>query len=163
MTEGETLHAVLRALGRLEGKVSAVDEKFEVIAEGLKEDRDATRLSRARLHERLDEHSKLIGAVQSEIRVAAGVDTQVRNELDGMAKAVHASKIETTEAIGKVAAETATAIETMRNEIEPTIRTVRTLKLAGAGAGGAFALLGVTAATAGEWTINAVRSLLRIS
>lgn len=135
---------VMRVLGRLETKV-------DTLTKDLDEDRENGRVSRARIHERMDEFSNALGTVQSDIRVSAQTDAQVRNELNGMAKAVQS-----------VRDETASSIETLREEISPTIKAVSTLKLAGAGIGGVLVLLGVTVASAGEMAAGAVRNWLKL-
>ena len=127
---------VLRVLGRLEAKVDSLAEDQRDDRDAARDDREAARISRARIHERLDEHATLIGQVQSDIRVAAGIDAQVRVELDGMAKAIKAH--------------------------EPAVNDMRKLRIGLMALGGALVGGGITIASAGEAAASAVRHWLKI-
>lgn len=131
---------VLRVLGRLEAKVDNLAESQRDDRETARDDREAAQISRARIHERLDEHSNLIGKVQSDIRVTAGIDAQVRVELDGLAKAV----------------------QQVRLDHEPAVNDMRKLRLGLLFVGGLLVASGVTLAAAGEAAASAVRSWLKI-
>jgi uncharacterized membrane protein len=121
--------AILRVLGRLEAKV-------DNLAEDQREDREQARESRGRIHERMDEFASSIGQVQSEIRVSAGIDAQVRVELDGLAKRI--------------------------KEHEPAVNDMRKLRLGLMMLGGALVASGVTLAAAGEAAASAVRGWLKL-
>lgn len=131
---------VLRILGRLEAKVDNLAEDQRDDRDAARSDREAAQVSRARIHERLDEHASIIGQVQSDIRVAAGLDAQVRVELDGMAKAVRQVRI----------------------DHEPAVNDMRKLRLGLMVVGGALVASGVTLAAAGEAAASAVRHWLKI-
>lgn len=131
---------ILRVLGRLEAKVDGLTLDQAEDRKAAREDRAAATTSRARIHERLDEHASLIGQMQSDIRVAAGIDAQVRVELDGMAKAV----------------------KQVRADHEPAVNDMRKLRLGLMVVGGALVASGVTLAAAGEAAAGAVRSWLKI-
>lgn len=131
---------ILRVLGRLEAKVDGLTMDQAEDRKAAREDRAAAQVSRARIHERLDEHASLIGQVQSDIRVAAGIDAQVRTELDTMAKAV----------------------QQVRVDHEPAVNDMRKLRLGLMVVGGALVASGVTLAAAGEAAAGAVRSWLKI-
>lgn len=120
---------ILRVLGRLEAKV-------DNLADDQREDRDQARDSRARIHERLDEFNQALGAVKSDIVVGAGVDAQVRVELDGLAKAI---KLQ-----------------------EPAVNDMRKLRWGLMGVGGALVASGVTLAAAGDAAASAIRSFLKL-
>lgn len=131
---------VLRVLGRLEAKVDNLAEDQRDDRDAARADREAATVSRARIHERLDEHATLISSMQSDIRIAAGVDVQVRVELDGMAKAIHQ----------------------VRADHEPAVNDMRKLRLGLMVIGGALVASGVSLAAAGEAAAGAVRSWLKI-
>lgn len=124
---------ILRVLGRLEAKVDG-------LATDQREDRDAARDSRSRMHERMDELSSALGTVQSDIRVGAGVDAQVRVELDGLAKAVHQVRI----------------------DHEPAVNDMRKLRIGLMAVGGLLVGAGVTLASAGEAAAGVVRGWLKL-
>lgn len=131
---------ILRVLGRLEAKVDNLTQDQREDRELAKDEREQARVSRARIHERLDEHASLIGQVQSDIRVAAGIDAQVRVELDTMAKAV----------------------KQVREDHEPAVNDMRKLRLGLMVVGGALVASGVTLAAAGEAAASAVRTWLKL-
>lgn len=124
---------VLRVLGRLEAKV-------DNLSEDQREDREQSRESRARIHERMDDFNGALGKVQSDIRVGAGIDAQVRVELDGMAKAV----------------------KQVRIDHEPAVNDMRKLRLGLMFMGGLLVASGVTLAAAGEAAASAVRTWLKL-
>lgn len=125
--------AILRVLGRLEAKV-------DNLAHDQRDDRDAARENRSRMYERMDELSSALGTVQSDIRVGAGVDAQVRIELDGLAKAVHQ----------------------VRTDHEPAVNDMRKLRVGLMAVGGILVGAGVTLASAGEAAAAAIRGWLKI-
>lgn len=131
---------VLRVLGRLEAKVDSLAEDQRDDRDAARDDREQARVSRARIHERLDEHASLIGTMQSDIRVAAGIDAQVRVELDGLAKAVNQVRI----------------------DHEPAVNDMKKLRLGLMALGGVLVAGGVTLASAGEAAASAVRSWLKL-
>jgi len=131
---------VLRVLGRLEAKVDNLAEDQRDDRDIARAEREAANASRAKIHSRLDEHSAIIGQVQSDIRVAAGIDAQVRVELDGVAKAVHQVRI----------------------DHEPAVNDMRKLRLGLMVVGGALVAGGVTLASAGEAAATAFRHWLKI-
>lgn len=104
-------------------------------------EREASRESRARTHERIDEMVDRLGRIDTTIALAGEVDAQVRTELDGL--------------------------KTAMSGIKPTVdewRTVKTIGMWGAGAlltGGAG--LGVFLAAAGDSAVTAIRHWLRIN
>lgn len=133
MASADPQDAVLRALGRLEAKV-------DNLTEDQREDRDQARASRARIHERMDEFNGALSQVQSDIRIGAGIDAQVRIELDGLA----------------------TAVQKVRTDHEPAVNDMRKLRLGLVALGGALVASGVTLAAAGEAAASAVRGWLKI-
>lgn len=131
---------VLRILGRLEAKVDNLAEDQRDDRDVARAEREAANASRAKIHERLDEHATMIGSMQSDIRVAAGIDAQVRVELDNVAKAVHQVRI----------------------DHEPAVNDMRKLRVGLMAVGGALVAGGVTLASAGEAAASAVRGWLKI-
>src|SRR5690554_455562 len=88
-----------RAIGRLEGRLDGLDEKLGAIAQLLKEQNEASSVSRKALYER-------VGAIETDIKISANLDAQVRERLDSFD-----SKL--------------------TNEVMPTIHEVRRWKIAG--------------------------------
>lgn len=131
---------ILRVLGRLEAKVDNLTSDQAEDRQAQRDDREAARLSRARMHERLDEHAAMIGEVQSDIRISAGLDAQVRVELDGLA----------------------TAVNKVRADHEPAVNDMRKLRLGLMVVGGVLVASGATLAAASEAAASVVRSWLKL-
>lgn len=64
-----------RDIGRIEGRLEGVDQKLESIERLLKEQNVASSESRKALYER-------VGAIETDIKISAGIDAQVRERLD---------------------------------------------------------------------------------
>lgn len=77
-----------RALGRLEGQMGEILSMLKASTE-----------SRARMHERVDEVSDRLGKIEGDIGIAANIDAQVRNELDGIKQVIEANRKEAAPAI----------------------------------------------------------------
>jgi hypothetical protein len=114
---------------------------IEQLRQDMATERETSRESRARTHERIDEMVSRLGRIDTTIALAGEVDAQVRNELD--------------------------QLKTAMSAVTPTVdewRTVKTIGMWGAGAlitGGAG--LGVFLASAGDSAVTAIRHWLRIN
>lgn len=64
-----------RAIGRLEGRLDGVDDKLDSIERLLKEQNEASSKNRKALYER-------VGKIETDIKISAKVDSQVRDRLD---------------------------------------------------------------------------------
>lgn len=64
-----------RDIGRIEGRLEGVDQKLEAIERLLREQNIASSESRKQLYER-------VGAIETDIKISAGIDAQVRQRLD---------------------------------------------------------------------------------
>lgn len=64
-----------RDIGRIEGRLEGVDQKLESIERLLREQNVASSESRKQLYER-------VGAIETDIKISAGIDAQVRERLD---------------------------------------------------------------------------------
>lgn len=88
-----------RDLGRVEGRLDGIDDQLAAIHQLLKEQNVASSESRKALYER-------VGAIETDIKISAGIDAQVRERLD--------------------------AFDTkLTDEVMPTINEVRRWKVAG--------------------------------
>ena len=88
-----------RAIGRLEGRIDGMDDKLDAIQQLLKEQNASSSKSRSVLYER-------VGAIETDIKISANVDAQVRERLD-------------------------TLDHRLTNEVMPTINEVRRWKITG--------------------------------
>jgi len=120
---------------------------FEQLRADLREERDAERQSRARLHERMDEVVNRVGKIEGDIRILGDVDGQVRGEVAALRETVEANKA----------------------DVLPTVEAWRHLLASGRAVSWIFGIAGITTVGAlvgvvtGVWDAvwNAVRSLGR--
>lgn len=75
------LHEILQKLGRIE-------EKQDRVRVDLDKEQAHARDHRAAIHEKLDDLNERMTKAESSITVAAGIDVQVRDELNAMKPAV---------------------------------------------------------------------------
>ncbi|WMT90970.1 hypothetical protein [Pelagibacterium sp. H642] len=64
-----------RDIGRIEGRLDGLDDKLDSIERLLKEQNVASSESRRALYER-------VGAIETDIKISAGIDAQVRERLN---------------------------------------------------------------------------------
>lgn len=64
-----------RAIGRLEGRLEGIEGNLAAIERLLKEQNVASSESRRQLYDR-------VGAIETDIKISAGIDAQVRERLD---------------------------------------------------------------------------------
>ena len=75
------LHEILQKLGRIE-------EKQDRVRTDLDKEQEHARENRAAIHAKLDDLQDRMTKAESSIVVAAGIDVQVRNELNAMKPAI---------------------------------------------------------------------------
>ena len=119
-------------------------EMLRQIRDDFSEEREASRKSRAKLHERMDEIVDRVGKIEGDIAILGQVDGQVRGELQTLKATVQENQI----------------------EIKPTVDEWKRIRAIGIGFAGLLALggvsLGAMAIYAGETLINTIRHWLRI-
>jgi hypothetical protein len=106
---------------------------------------EASRLSRAAMHDRMEESIDRLGKLETSIAISGAVDAQVRNELDGLKGSIRA--------------------------IEPTVAEWKDMLKAGRRISWILGISGLLSGAAlwaafqwaGDTLINAVRSWLRIT
>jgi predicted nuclease with TOPRIM domain len=113
---------------------------MEQLRDDFQDEREASRQSRTKLHERVDGISDDIGAIRGDIRILGEVDGQVRGEVQALSKRV--------------------------DNAQPTLEEWRRIRAIGIGLVGLLALggmsVGAALAWAGEGVVNAIRQWLRI-
>lgn len=116
----------------------------EQLRDDFRDEREASRKSRAALHERVDGMSEDIGAIRGDIRILGEIDGQVRGEIQTLKETV----------------------ENNQTDIKPTVDEWKRIRAIGIGFAGILALggvsLGAMAVYAGETLVNAIRHWLRI-
>ncbi|QMV02556.1 DUF1515 domain-containing protein [Devosia sp. D6-9] len=120
-------------------------EMLRGLKEDIAEEREASRLSRAAMRDRIEEVVDRVGNLETTLAISGQIDAQVRAELDALRKSVSDSN----------------------SSIQPTVDEWRRIKAIGIGLVGLLALGGVSVGAAlswaGESVVSAVRAWLHIS
>lgn len=116
---------ILRALGRVEGRLSGIEESVSLLREDVSDEKQNAHESRSVIHRRLDEQARQIHLLDMTVTVSSNVDGQIREEIKTLKETVqnnHAS-------------------------VQPTIEEWKKLKIVGSSISGLIALSGLTAGT----------------
>lgn len=116
---------ILRALGRVEGRLSGIEESVSLLREDVSDEKDNAHESRTVIHRRLDEQMRQINLLDKIVEISSGVDVTLREEIKALRETViinHAA-------------------------VQPTIEEWKKLKTLGSGISGAIALSGLTVGT----------------
>lgn len=117
---------------------------MEQLRADFSEEREASRQSRSKLHERVDGISEDIGAIRGDIRILGEVDGQVRGEIQNLKESVAANQA----------------------SVQPTVDAWRDLLKSGRRISWAFSIAGITtvggflAAVTGlfDWVVGALKA-----
>ncbi len=80
---------ILRALGRMEGKVDAVVDRLDRFEGEFRADRRSSSESRNRIHERIDQQAHRLGEAEKTIVAAGATVAQQRDIIAGLTKAMN--------------------------------------------------------------------------
>ncbi|WP_427144644.1 DUF1515 domain-containing protein, partial [Rhizobium leguminosarum] len=79
---------ILRALGRVEGRLTGIEESVSLIREDLGDEKDNARESRAVIHRRLDEQRQQIHLLDKVVEISSSVDATLREEIKSIKETV---------------------------------------------------------------------------
>lgn len=117
---------------------------LEQLRDDFRDEREASRQSRSKLHERVDGMADDVGAIRGDIQILGEVDGQIRGEVQSLRDTVEANQ----------------------KNVQPTVDEWRRIRAIGLGIVGLLAIggvsLGAALAWAGEGVVSAVRHWLRI-
>lgn len=117
---------------------------MEQLRDDFHAEREASRSSREKLHERIDSVADDIGNLRGDIRILGATDAQIRGEVQSLSETV----------------------ANHQSEIQPTVDDWRRIKAIGLGIVGLLALGGISVGAAFSWAgeaaVNWIRHLLRI-
>ncbi|API52838.1 DUF1515 domain-containing protein [Rhizobium leguminosarum] len=113
---------ILRALGRVEGRLSGIEESVSLLREDVGDEKDNAHESRTVIHRRLDEQAKQIHLLDMTVTVSSSVDGQIRDEIKNLAETV----------------------EKNHEAVAPTLEEWKKLKTLGYGISGLIAFAGLT-------------------
>ncbi|ANM10407.1 MULTISPECIES: hypothetical protein [unclassified Rhizobium] len=136
---------ILRALGRVEGRLTGIEENVSLLRNEVSDEKENAHESRAVIHRRLDEQGKQINFLDKAVEIRTGVDVQVREELKAIKETVQKN----------------------HETIQPTLEEWKRLKTLGYGISGLIAFAGLTVggmvAWASDGAVSWVRHLLKIN
>jgi hypothetical protein len=75
---------ILRALGRVEGRLLGIEESVSLLREDVSDEKDNAHESRTVIHRRLDEQAKQISHLDTTVAITGGVDAQIREEIKSL-------------------------------------------------------------------------------
>lgn len=79
---------ILRALGRVEGRLTGIEENVSLLRNELSDEKDNAHQSRAVIHQRLDEQMRQINLLDKVVEISSGVDATLREEIKSMKETV---------------------------------------------------------------------------
>ncbi|MBB4250840.1 DUF1515 domain-containing protein [Rhizobium sp. BK008] len=136
---------ILRALGRVEGRLSGIEENVALLRDELSDEKQNAHESRSVIHKRLDEQAKQIHLLDMTVTVSSGVDGQIREEIKVLTKTVEANQA----------------------AVQPSLEDWKRLKTVGYGISGLIAFAGLTVggmvAYASDGAVAALRHWLKIN
>ncbi|TBG68067.1 DUF1515 domain-containing protein [Rhizobium leguminosarum] len=136
---------ILRALGRVEGRLTGIEDSVSHLREEVSDEKDSAHESRSVIHRRLDEQAKQIHLLDMTITVSSGVDGQIREEIKSVKETV----------------------EKNHEAVAPTLEEWKKMKTLGYGISGLIAFAGLTVggmvAYASDGAVAALRHWLKIN
>jgi hypothetical protein len=113
---------ILRALGRVEGRLLGIEESVSLLREDVSDEKDNAHESRSVIHRRLDDQANRISHLDTTVAITGGVDAQIREEIKGLKETVNKN----------------------HDAVSPALDEWKRLKTLGVGISGLIALAGLT-------------------
>ncbi|NKL37505.1 DUF1515 domain-containing protein [Rhizobium leguminosarum bv. viciae] len=136
---------ILRALGRVEGRLTGIEESVSLLREDVSDEKDNAHESRSVIHRRLDEQAKQIAHLDTTVAISGGVDATLRDEIKALKETV----------------------EKNHDSVQPGLEEWRRMKSIGYGISGLIAFAGLTIggmiAYASDGAVAALRHWLKIN
>lgn len=136
---------ILRALGRVEGRLTGIEENVSLLREEVSDEKQNAHESRSVIHRRLDEQGAQINLLDKAVVINTGVDAQVRDELKSIKETVQKNN----------------------EAVQPTLEEWKRLKTLGYGVSGLIAFAGLTIggiiASASDGAVAWLRHWLKIT
>ncbi|TBB27351.1 DUF1515 domain-containing protein [Rhizobium ruizarguesonis] len=136
---------ILRALGRVEGRLTGIEESVSLLREDVSDEKDNAHESRSVIHRRLDEQARQIHLLDMTVTVSSNVDGQIREEIKTLKDTV----------------------EKNHEAVAPTLEEWKKMKTLGYGISGLIAFAGLTiggmVAYASDGAVAALRHWLKIN
>ncbi|MBY5357262.1 DUF1515 domain-containing protein [Rhizobium leguminosarum] len=136
---------ILRALGRVEGRLTGIEESVSRLREDLSDEKDNAHESRSVIHRRLDEQARQIHLLDMTVTVSSNVDSQIREEIKTLKETVDKN----------------------HDAVAPTLEEWKKMKTLGYGISGLIAFAGLTiggvVAYMSDGAVSALRHWLKIN
>ncbi|MBY5442118.1 DUF1515 domain-containing protein [Rhizobium leguminosarum] len=136
---------ILRALGRVEGRLTGIEESVSLLREDVSDEKDNAHESRSVIHRRLDEQARQIHLLDMTVTVSSNVDSQIREEIKTLKETVDKN----------------------HDSVAPTLEEWKKMKTLGYGISGLIAFAGLTIggmiAYASDGAVAALRHWLKIN
>ncbi|ANM12028.1 hypothetical protein [Rhizobium sp. N324] len=72
---------ILRALGRVEGRLTGIEENVSLLRNEVNDEKENAHKSRSVIHRRLDEQMRQINLLDKVVEISSGVDATLREEV----------------------------------------------------------------------------------
>ncbi|QKK16159.1 DUF1515 domain-containing protein [Rhizobium indicum] len=136
---------ILRALGRVEGRLTGIEENVALLRNEVSDEKANAHDSRAVIHKRLDEQARQIAQLDTKVAISGGADVQIREEIRTLKETV----------------------EKNHDAVEPPLEEWKRMKSIGYGISGLIAFAGLTIggmiAYASDGAVAALRHWLKIN
>lgn len=136
---------ILRALGRVEGRLTGIEENVALLRQEMSEEKANAHESRAVIHKRLDEQARQIAHLNTRAAISGGADAQLRDEVLTLKETV----------------------EKNQETVAPALEEWKRMKTIGYGISGLIAFAGLTTggviAYASDGAVGALRHWLKIN
>ncbi|MBY2923072.1 DUF1515 domain-containing protein [Rhizobium leguminosarum] len=136
---------ILRALGRVEGRLTGIEENVALLRNEVSDEKANAHDSRAVIHKRLDEQARQIAQLDTRVAIGGGADALIREEIRTLKETVEKNQ----EAVG------------------PALEEWKRMKTIGYGISGLIAFAGLTIggtiAYASDGAVAALRHWLKIN
>ncbi|MBX4901669.1 DUF1515 domain-containing protein [Rhizobium bangladeshense] len=113
---------IVRALGKVEGRLAGIEENVSRLRDEVSDEKDNAHESRSVIHRRLDEQGKQIGHFETTVAISGAVDAQIREEIKALKETVDRNHAAT----------------------QPALEEWKRLKTLGYGISGLIAIAGLT-------------------
>jgi hypothetical protein len=130
---------ILRALGRVEGRLTGIEESVSLLREDVSDEKDNAHQSRTVIHRRLDEQAKQIAHLDTTVAITGGVDAQIREEIKSLKDTVDKNHAAT----------------------QPALEEWKRMKTIGYGISGLIAFAGLTVGAVVTWASDGAVAALR--
>ena len=130
---------IMRALGRVEGRLTGIEENVSLLREEMSDEKQNAHESRSVIHRRLDEQMRQINLLDKVVEISSGVDATLREEIKHLKETVDKNHAAT----------------------QPALEEWKRMKSIGYGISGLIAFAGLTTGAIVTWMSDGAVSALR--